>query len=128
MTSVESRMLGNGHVRFGERLGETDLVEPRHRAPSRLSFGGGKTQTAYELCRRLPGSVVCDPEHVGFGLHRMLPPALRGDFQDLAAWRQGVFEVLDLGRVAKVASSARRAVLAVSGAVPRKAEGRPRTG
>ncbi|KAA8886236.1 hypothetical protein F3087_27005 [Nocardia colli] len=22
-------------------------------------FGGGKTQTASELCRRLPGSVVC---------------------------------------------------------------------
>lgn len=59
-------------------------------------FGGGKTQTAYELARRLPGSVVCDPEEVGFGLHRMLPPALRGDFQDLAAWRQGVREVLDL--------------------------------
>ncbi|WP_327359184.1 AAA family ATPase [Streptomyces sp. NBC_01304] len=59
-------------------------------------FGGGKTQTAYELHRRLPGSVVCDPERVGFGLHRMMPPALRGDFQDLPAWRQGVFEVLDL--------------------------------
>ncbi|MDJ0379824.1 AAA family ATPase [Streptomyces sp. G-G2] len=59
-------------------------------------FGGGKTQTAHALLRRLPGSVVCDPEHVGFGLHRMLPPALRGDFQDLPAWRQGVFEVLDL--------------------------------
>lgn len=36
-------------------------------------YGGGKTQTAYELHRRLPGSVVCDPEHVGFGLHRMTP-------------------------------------------------------
>ncbi|MEV5238242.1 AAA family ATPase [Streptomyces cinnamoneus] len=59
-------------------------------------FGGGKTQTAHELHRRLPGSVVCDPEHAGFGLHRMLPPALRGDFQDLPAWRQGVYEVLDL--------------------------------
>ncbi|MET7756364.1 AAA family ATPase [Streptomyces sp. NPDC005389] len=59
-------------------------------------FGGGKTQTAYELRRRLPGSVVCDPEHIGFGLHRTLPPALRGDFQDLRAWRQGVHEVLDL--------------------------------
>ncbi|MYW47855.1 ATP-binding protein [Streptomyces sp. SID161] len=58
-------------------------------------FGGGKTQTAYELRRRLANSVVCDPEHVGFGLHRMMPPALRGDFQDLVAWRQGVFEVLD---------------------------------
>lgn len=59
-------------------------------------FGGGKTQTAYEIRRRLPGSVVCDPEHVGFGLRRMLPPELRGDFQDLASWRHGVVEVLDL--------------------------------
>lgn len=59
-------------------------------------FGGGKTQTAYELHRRLPGSVVCDPEMVGFGLHRTMPTELRGDFQDLPAWRQGVFEVLDL--------------------------------
>ncbi|MGW5255207.1 AAA family ATPase [Streptomyces sp. NPDC004012] len=59
-------------------------------------FGGGKTQTAHEIQRRLPGSVVCDPEHVGFGLHRALPPELRGNFQDLASWRQGVVEVLDL--------------------------------
>jgi hypothetical protein len=36
-------------------------------------FGGGKTQTAFELHRRLPGSVVCDPELAGFGLHRMMP-------------------------------------------------------
>ncbi|WP_369041962.1 AAA family ATPase [Streptomyces sp. Midd1] len=63
-------------------------------------FGGGKTQTAHEIRRRLPGSVLCDPEHPGFGLRRMLPPELRGDFQDLASWRQGVVEVLDftLGR------------------------------
>jgi hypothetical protein len=59
-------------------------------------FGGGKTQTAYELHRRLPSSVVCDPEHIGFGLHRMLPPNLREDFQDLTTWRHGVHEVLDL--------------------------------
>ncbi|WP_406507390.1 AAA family ATPase [Streptomyces sp. NBC_00212] len=59
-------------------------------------YGGGKTQTAYELRRRLPGSVVCDPEHIGFGLHRALPPELRTDFQDLRAWREGVHEVLDL--------------------------------
>jgi len=58
-------------------------------------FGGGKTQTAHELRRRLPRSVVCDPEEVGFGLHRMAPQGLRGDFQDFPAWRQGVFEVLD---------------------------------
>lgn len=59
-------------------------------------FGGGKTQTAHEIARRLPGSVICDPEHAGFGLRRTLPPELRGDFQDLASWRQGVVEVLDL--------------------------------
>ncbi|MFD7132097.1 AAA family ATPase [Streptomyces sp. NPDC059894] len=68
-------------------------------------FGGGKTQTAHEIRRRLPGSVVCDPEHAGFGLRRVLPPDLRGarggtplieDFQDLVSWRQGVVEVLDL--------------------------------
>ncbi|MGW2504643.1 AAA family ATPase [Streptomyces sp. NPDC001588] len=59
-------------------------------------FGGGKTQTAHEIRRRLPGSVICDPEDAGFGLRRMLPPELRGDFQDLASWRQGVVEVLDL--------------------------------
>ncbi|MBC9726705.1 AAA family ATPase [Streptomyces sp. TRM68367] len=59
-------------------------------------FGGGKTQTAHEIQRRLPRSVICDPEHAGFGLRRMLPPDLRGDFQDLGAWRQGVVEVLDL--------------------------------
>lgn len=59
-------------------------------------FGGGKTQTAHEIQRRLPGSVICDPEHAGFGLRRTLPPGLRGDFQDLTAWRQGVVEVLDL--------------------------------
>ena len=26
----------------------------------------------------------------------MMPPGLRDDFQDLRAWRQGVYEVLDL--------------------------------
>ena len=59
-------------------------------------FGGGKSETARELHSRLPGSVICDPELLGFGLHRMLPPQLRGDFQDFPAWRQGVYEVLDL--------------------------------
>jgi hypothetical protein len=59
-------------------------------------FGGGKSQTARELHSRLPGSLICDPEQLGFGLHRMLPPQLRDDFQDIPAWRQGVYEVLDL--------------------------------
>jgi hypothetical protein len=59
-------------------------------------FGGGKTASAVELQRRLPESVICDPEHLGFGLHRMLPPVMRTDFQNLQAWRSGVREVLDL--------------------------------
>lgn len=59
-------------------------------------FGVGKTQTSSELHRRLPGSVVADPEEVGFGLHRMVPRHLRSDFQDFRAWRAGVVETLDL--------------------------------
>jgi hypothetical protein len=58
-------------------------------------FGGGKTQTAYELRRRLTGAVVVDPELVGFGLQHAIPHGLRPDFQDLASWRTGVVEVLD---------------------------------
>jgi len=59
-------------------------------------FGGGKTAAAYELKRRVDQSIVCDPEHLGYGLHRMLPSDLRTNFQSFAAWRQGVHEVLDL--------------------------------
>jgi hypothetical protein len=63
-------------------------------------FGGGKTATAFELQRRLPGSIVCDPEHLGFALHRMLPPALRTNFQDLQA-KQTVPQVADaIARIA----------------------------
>lgn len=59
-------------------------------------FGGGKTHTAHEIRRRLAGSVVCDPEHLGIGLRRMTPRPLRGNFQDIPAWRQGTRQVLDL--------------------------------
>lgn len=63
-------------------------------------FGGGKTQTAYELARRVPDAVVSDPELIGYGLHRAIPRGrlrrdLGGDFQDFSAWRIGVVEVLD---------------------------------
>ena len=57
--------------------------------------GVGKTATAFELNRRLPGSVVCDPAHVGYGMRRMLPPLLRhGFWQDIPAWRHAVLELL----------------------------------
>lgn len=58
-------------------------------------FGVGKTQAAYALARRLPRSFMCDPEQLGFGLQRMTPPELRGDFQDNPLWREGVRRVLD---------------------------------
>jgi hypothetical protein len=57
---------------------------------------GGKTATACELNRRLPGSVVCDPEHIGYGMHRMLPAALRSNWWDLPAMRHSIVELLRL--------------------------------
>ncbi|MGY4721174.1 AAA family ATPase [Naumannella cuiyingiana] len=58
------------------------------------AFGAGKTQTAHELRRRLGRGWVADPELPGFGLQRMLPGPLRSDFQEFAAWRSGVAEML----------------------------------
>lgn len=58
------------------------------------AFGVGKSQAAFELVRRTDRSTLCDPELVGFGLHRMVPRELRGDFQDLPAWRLGVRDQL----------------------------------
>ncbi|WP_243225706.1 AAA family ATPase [Microbacterium sp. CIAB417] len=58
------------------------------------AFGAGKTHTAFELLRRIPGAHVADPELIGFALHRMQPPASRRDFQDLPQWRSSVVETL----------------------------------
>lgn len=52
------------------------------------AFGSGKTTAAYELHRRLPGSLVFDPEEAGFYIRSRLPkPLRRGDFQDYPMWR-----------------------------------------
>jgi hypothetical protein len=99
-------------ARRGRWHGRAGRAQPAHfNGPRRLTragtlvvvlvwingpFGVGKTASAWDLQRRLPGSVICDPEHLGYGLHRMLPPALRTNFQDLPAWRSGVHEILDL--------------------------------
>lgn len=40
--------------------------------------GVGKTQVAHELAYRIPGSVVCDPELLGFAIQRMMPPRQGG--------------------------------------------------
>lgn len=58
------------------------------------AFGVGKSHTAAELVRRVPGAVLSDPEPVGFSLHRMQPKPLRTDFQDIAGWRVAIREVI----------------------------------
>lgn len=60
------------------------------------AFGAGKTQTACELRRRLPGSYVYDPENAGFFIRDNLPPGLGlADFQDFPMWRAFNLEMLD---------------------------------
>lgn len=64
------------------------------------AFGAGKTQTAFELRRRVADAHVADPEHIGFALHRALPPAARRDFQDLAPWRSATVDILQQAEAA----------------------------
>ncbi|MBB6734587.1 AAA family ATPase [Cohnella zeiphila] len=53
------------------------------------AFGAGKTQTAYELHRRLPNSHVFDPENAGYYIRKNVPKeAARPDFQDYRMWRE----------------------------------------
>lgn len=59
------------------------------------AFGAGKTQTAYALHRRMPGSYVYDPENAGFFIRDNLPPSIRAeDFQDYPLWRTCTREML----------------------------------
>jgi predicted kinase len=58
------------------------------------AFGAGKTQTAFELHRRIHGSHVADPELIGFAIHKMLPAGARQDFQDRPQWRAAVVATL----------------------------------
>jgi AAA domain len=53
------------------------------------AFGSGKTQTSYELQRRIPNSLVYDPENIGYFINRNIPKEIRkGDFQDYSIWRE----------------------------------------
>ncbi len=59
------------------------------------AFGIGKTQTAFELHSRIPGSFVFDPERIGFLLHRITPSEVRvGDFQNHRIWREFTYQGL----------------------------------
>jgi hypothetical protein len=54
------------------------------------AFGIGKTTVARLLSQRLPGSVIFDPERIGFVLQRFRRILGRPveDFQDLRSWRR----------------------------------------
>lgn len=59
------------------------------------SFGAGKSQTAFELNKRLENSFVFDPEKFGFRIQRDLPADIRkDDFQDYPIWRTYIAETL----------------------------------
>ena len=59
------------------------------------AFGAGKTQTAHELKRRIPNSMIYDPEQVGYFINRNIPKELtKGDFQHHEIWREFNFKTL----------------------------------
>lgn len=59
------------------------------------AFGAGKTQTAFELHRRMPNSYVFDPEHAGYYIRRNIPKSIaKGDFQHYPMWRDFNYEML----------------------------------
>ena len=52
------------------------------------AFGAGKTQTAFELHKRLPNSAIYDPEKAGYFIRDTSPKGVvSGDFQDVPLWR-----------------------------------------
>ncbi|XEC96569.1 AAA family ATPase [Paenibacillus tarimensis] len=59
------------------------------------AFGAGKTQTAFELHRRIPHSYVYDPENAGYFMRKNLPKeSMKGDFQDYPIWRESNYLML----------------------------------
>jgi hypothetical protein len=67
MNSVESRMRGNAHVRFGRRAGETDRPKGRHRAPVRPHLAG---QKLVEVRRRVQNETLGHRGHKADPLYR----------------------------------------------------------
>lgn len=65
------------------------------------AFGIGKTTVARALGRRLPHSLVFDPEPIGVALQRAARLAGRNvdDFQDLPSWRALTVTGLRVARV-----------------------------
>ncbi|ANF97281.1 AAA family ATPase [Paenibacillus bovis] len=63
------------------------------------AFGTGKTTVAAQLHSLLPGSMIYDPEQVGYMLREMIPSSMQlpyeqtGDFQDMDLWKLLVVQV-----------------------------------
>lgn len=59
------------------------------------AFGSGKTQTSYELHRRIPGSFVYDPENAGYFIRKNIPKSTtKADFQHYIMWREFNYSML----------------------------------
>jgi broad-specificity NMP kinase len=59
------------------------------------AFGVGKTQTAFEINRRLKNSYVYDPENIGYFFRRNMPrEIIEGNFQDQKLWRTFNYEII----------------------------------
>lgn len=59
------------------------------------AFGVGKTQTSFELHRRIENSFVYDPENVGYFIRKNIPKQIHeGDFQSYPMWRDFNFKML----------------------------------
>jgi broad-specificity NMP kinase len=59
------------------------------------AFGSGKTQTAFEINRRLENSYVYDPENIGYFFRRNMPKEIiQGNFQDQPLWRIFNYELI----------------------------------
>lgn len=54
------------------------------------SFGAGKTTLSEALLKKLPNSIIFDPEHIGFLIHKMVPDSRVDDFQNFPMWREHV--------------------------------------
>lgn len=60
------------------------------------AFGVGKTSVARALVKRLPRSILFDPELIGIALQRVTSV---DDFQDLRSWRRGTILGLRVTRL-----------------------------
>lgn len=59
------------------------------------AFGSGKTQTSFELQRRIPNSIIFDPENAGYYIRKNIPVDIsKDDFQDYTMWREINYSML----------------------------------